>query len=64
MQMHSQNRCAPPQCLSQVFNMRVFSTAVFPQAGFHSAILQIDVFQGRCVPSAFLHFRADVFSTR
>lgn len=43
--------CPAPQCLSQVFNMQVCSLQLFsPQAGFHSAILQIDVFQGRCVP--------------
>ena len=43
--------CPAPQCLSQVFNMQVCSLQLFsPQVGFHSAILQIDVFQGRCVP--------------
>lgn len=55
-----------PECLSHVFGItQVCSTQLFStRVGFHSAILQIDVIQCRCLPQVcFLHIRADVFFT-
>lgn len=64
MQMRFQN--PTPECLSHMFvitqvcSIQLFST----QVSFHSAILQIDVIQCRCLPQVcFLHIRADVFFT-
>lgn len=41
-----------------VFYIQLFST----QVGFHSAVLQRDVIQSRCLPWVFLHIRADFFT--